>query len=222
VGQWQEVTASKAHGRFITLEGGEGGGKSTQIARLSDALRRAGIPVITTREPGGSQAGERIRKLLVEGEPGSLGPLAEALLHYAARAEHLAHTVQPALARGAWVISDRFADSTMAYQGYGHKLGRKPIAALHKLVCGSFKPDLTLILDVPIKTGLDRAAMRPGQETRYERMDPAFHDRVRRGYLDIARREKRRCIVIDAEPDAGVVTMHILEAVSRRLHIKLS
>lgn len=209
-------------GRFITLEGGEGAGKSTQIARLATALTGAGIRVVTTREPGGSPAGERIRKLLVEGEPGSLAPMTEALLHFAQRAEHLERTIRPALAGGEWVVSDRFADSTMAYQGYGHRLGRRPIAALYRLVCGDFRPDLTLILDVPVEIGLARAASRRGTETRYERMDVAFHDRLRRAFLDIARREPRRCAVIDTTQGIDAVTAQIFQTVSRRLRVKIA
>ncbi len=209
-------------GKFITLEGGEGAGKSTQISRLAEALGRAGLPVVTTREPGGSPSGERIRKLLVEGEPGSLGPMAEALLHFAQRAEHLDRTIRPALAAGSWVISDRFADSTMAYQGYGHRMGRRPVAALYKLVCGSFKPDLTLILDTPVELGLKRAASRRGIETRYEQMDLAFHERLRRGFREIARREPRRCAVIDATKSIDDVTAQILKTVSKRLRVKLA
>jgi len=208
-------------GKFITLEGGEGGGKSTQIARLKQALEGAGLTVIPTREPGGTPIGERIRALLVEGEPGSLSPTSEALLNFAQRAEHLERVIKPALARGAWVISDRFADSTMAYQGYGHRLGRKPIEALYKLVCGSFKPDLTLILDVPVEIGLARAASRRGSETRFERMDTAFHERLRKGFMDIAKRDKRRCVLIDASEPADGVTTAVLAAVTRRLKIKL-
>jgi dTMP kinase len=209
-------------GKFITLEGGEGAGKSTQIARLAEALERAGINVVTTREPGGSPAGERIRKLLVEGEPGSLTPLSEALLHFAQRAEHLERTIRPALAAGKWVISDRFADSTMAYQGYGHKLGRPVIDSLYRLVCGKTRPDLTLILDVPVELGLKRAASRRGAETRYEMMDVAFHERLRRGFLDIARRERTRCAVIDATKDVDAVTAQILQTVSKRLKVKVT
>ena len=209
-------------GKLITLEGGEGAGKSTQIARLAAALERAGLSVVTTREPGGSPAGERIRKLLVEGEPGGLTPMAEALLHFAQRAEHIAQTIQPALDRGTWVVCDRFADSTMAYQGYGHRLGRGPIKSLCRLVCGALQPALTLILDVPVEIGLARAAARRGVETRYERMDTAFHRRLRRGFLDIARREPRRCVVIDATQDIDTVTAQILDAVTRRLRVKVA
>lgn len=208
-------------GKFITLEGGEGGGKSTQIARLKQALAGAGITVITTREPGGTPAGERIRALLVEGEPGSLSPISEALLNFAQRAEHLERVIKPALAKGAWVISDRFADSTMAYQGYGHGLGRKPVETLYKLVCGNFKPNLTLILDVPVELGLERANSRRGIENRYERMDVTFHERLRKGFRDIARREKKRCVVVDASQGIDAVTADILAAVTRRLKIRL-
>jgi dTMP kinase len=208
-------------GKFITLEGGEGGGKSTQISRLKQALENAGLTVIATREPGGTPAGERIRTLLVEGEPGSLSPISEALLNFAQRAEHLERVIKPALARGAWVISDRFADSTMAYQGYGHRLGRKPVEALYKLVCGSFRPHLTLILDVPVELGLERAASRRGNETRYERMDVTFHQRLRKGFLDIARREKKRCVLVDASEPIEAVTTTVLAAVTRRLKVRL-
>jgi dTMP kinase len=147
--------------------------------------------------------------------------MTEALLNFAQRAEHLAHTIRPALARGDWVISDRFADSTMAYQGYGHRLGRKPIQALYTLVCGDLRPDLTLILDVPVATGLARAATRPGAETRFERMGTEFHERLRRGFLDIAKREPARCAVIDAARDVDAVTADILTAVRRRLRVKV-
>jgi dTMP kinase len=213
--------AAPKPGRFITLEGGEGAGKSTQITRLAAALEKAGVTVVTTREPGGSPTGERIRALLVEGEPGSMTPMTEALLHFAQRAEHLAQTIRPALARGAWVICDRFADSTLAYQGYGHKLGRAPVTALYKLVCGKFRPDLTLVLDVPVEVGLARAASRRGHETRYEQMDVAFHQRLRRGFLDIARREPKRCAVIDTTQGIDAVTAQILTTVSRRLRVTL-
>ena len=208
-------------GKLITLEGGEGAGKSTQVTRLAAALERGGLAVVTTREPGGSPAGERIRKLLVEGEPGSLAPMTEALLHFAQRAEHIEKTIRPALERGAWVVCDRFADSTMAYQGYGHGLGRAPINRLTRLVCGDLAPALTLIFDVPVAIGLARAAARHGIETRYERMDTTFHERLRRGFLDIARREPKRCAVIDATQDIDAVTADMFTTVARRLRVKL-
>jgi dTMP kinase len=213
------VSREPPRGRFITLEGGEGAGKSTQIARLADALTRLGIKVRTTREPGGSPAAESIRKLLVEGEPGRWRPLTEALLHFAARKEHLDTVIRPALEAGEWVISDRFADSTMAYQGYGHQLGPEPIAALYKLAVGSFAPDLTVILDVPVDAGLVRAAGRNHSETRYERMDRTFHERVRQGFLQIAAGDSSRCVVVDATGNLEEVTARIFAAVADRLKI---
>ncbi len=216
----QEATPPR--GRFITFEGGEGAGKSTQAERLVATLEGAGIRAHATREPGGSPAAEEIRELLVHGEPGRWQKLTEALLHYAARAEHLATVIRPALDGGAWVVSDRFADSTVAYQGYGHRLGRNPIEALHRLVVGDFAPDLTLILDLPVELGLTRAARRRGGATRYERMGREFHERLRRGFLDIARREPRRCIVIDASGDVEATARKVRAAVNARLGLKLS
>jgi dTMP kinase len=213
------VSREPPRGRFITLEGGEGAGKSTQIARLADALAKSGIKVRTTREPGGSPAAETIRKLLVEGEPGRWRPLTEALLHFAARKEHLDAVIRPALEAGEWIISDRFADSTMAYQGYGHGLGRETIASLYKLAVGDFAPDLTLILDIPVDAGLGRTQGRNHVENRYERMDRAFHERVREGFLEIARSEPRRCVVIEAAGNLDDVTARIFAAVADRLEI---
>jgi dTMP kinase len=215
------VTRGPSRGRFITLEGGEGAGKSTQIARLAGALTKSGITVRTTREPGGSPAAESIRKLLVEGEPGRWRPLTEALLHFAARKEHLDTVVLPALDSGEWVISDRFADSTMAYQGYGHQLGPEPIEALYKVAVGDFKPDLTLILDVPVEAGLGRTKSRNHDETRYERMGSPFHERVRRGFLSIAAANPDRCVVIDATAALDEVSAEIFNAVAKRLSIRL-
>jgi dTMP kinase len=213
------VSDAPPRGIFITLEGGEGAGKSTQIARLADALRKAGLTVRTTREPGGSPGAETIRKLLVEGEPGRWQPMTEALLHFAARKEHLEAVVLPALAAGEWVISDRFADSTLAYQGYGHRLGRAPIAALYQVAVGDFAPDLTLILDLPVEAGLARTGGRGHAEDRYERMDRAFHERVRTGFLEIARGDPGRCAVIDATGNLERVTALVFEAVATRLKV---
>lgn len=204
-------------GRFITLEGGEGAGKSTQIARLSAWLRAKGHSVVTTREPGGSPGAEMVRKLLVEGPPERWDGTTEALLHFAARRDHLRSTVWPALTRGAWVISDRFADSTIAYQGCGHGLDRTILERLYEVAVGKFRPDLTLILDLPIEAGLARAAARRGSETRYESLPRDFHERVRAGFLDIARREPDRCAVIDATRDPDTVTAAIAQILAQRL-----
>lgn len=206
-----------APGKFITFEGGEGAGKSTHVARLAERLRAGGHEVAVTREPGGTPGAEEIRALLVTGDAGRWTPLAEALLHYAAREDHLARVVRPALARGDWVICDRFADSTMAYQGYGHGLGPEPIDALYRLVVGDSGPDLTLILDLPVEQGLARIGDRDGDEHRYESMDHEFHERMRRGFLDIAARAPERCVVIDAGSDIEVVAGDIWQAVTSRL-----
>ncbi len=207
-----------ARGRFITLEGGEGAGKSTQIRRLAEKLESAGIAVLVTREPGGAPAAEEIRRLLVEGEPGRWHPISEALLHYTARAEHVARTIRPALAAGTWVVCDRFADSTMAYQGYGHRLGRAPILALNRVVLGAFKPDLTLVLDLPVPAGLARASARGGAD-RYERMGRDFHERVRRGFRDIARREAKRCVLLSAQGEPDAVASRLWRALAQRFKL---
>lgn len=204
-------------GRFITLEGGEGAGKSTQIRLLADALRNDGLAVTTTREPGGSPGAERIRTLLVDGATDRWDAVSEALLHFAARRDHLVRTVWPALDRGDWVISDRFADSTMAYQGYGLGLGRALIENLYAQAVGDFRPDLTLILDLPVEQGLARADVRAAGGTRYERMGVDFHRRLREGFLEIARREPDRCVVVDATPSADAVAKVILDIVRERL-----
>lgn len=206
-----------AAGRFITLEGGEGAGKSTQIARLADRLRARGREVVVTREPGGSPGAEMIRKLLVEGPADRWDGPTEALLHYAARRDHLRSTVWPALRRGAWVISDRFADSTRAYQGYGHGLDLAMLGRLHDIAVGSFQPDLTLVLDLAVDTGLARAAARRGSETRYESLPRDFHERVHAGFLEIAKSEPERCAVVDASRDIETVSTAISRLVAERL-----
>jgi dTMP kinase len=206
-------------GRFITLEGGEGAGKTTQIRRLAEALRADGQDVLVTREPGGSPGAEEIRGLIVSGEPGRWDPVTEALLLYAARRDHLERTIRPALAAGRWVRCDRFADSTMAYQGYGHGLGRQAVLDLHRASIGDFRPDLTLILDLPVEVGLRRAAERGGAgraEDRFERMGCAFHQRLREGFLDIARHEPGRCRIVDAARDPDAVAADLIAAVRSR------
>jgi dTMP kinase len=206
-------------GRFITLEGGEGAGKSTQIARLKAWLEGRGKTVVATREPGGSPGAEMIRKLLVEGPAERWDGVTEALLHFAARRDHLRTTVWPALKRGAWVISDRFADSTRAYQGYGHGLDLAMLERLYDVAVGDFRPDLTLVLDLPIEVGLARAAARRGAETRYESLPIAFHQRVKTGFLEIAKREAKRCVVIDAGQDIDTLAATIARAVGDRLGV---
>ncbi len=209
-------------GRFITFEGGEGAGKSTQIDLLAEALVRVDIPVCRTREPGGSPGAEEIRRLLVTGATDRWDPLSEALLHFAARRDHLNAVIRPRLAAGDWVLCDRFADSTMAYQGYGHGLGRATIERLYALVAGDFAPDLTLILDLPVETGLQRAAARNDGEDRYERLGRAFHDRLRAAFQEIAAREPDRCVLLDARGDIAAVQNLIRATIADRLGLSLT
>ncbi len=200
-------------GLFITLEGGEGSGKSTQAKRLGKILEADGHRVVLTREPGGSPGAEAIRALIVTGEPERWDGMTEALLLFAARRDHVERTIKPALAGGNIVISDRFTDSTMAYQGYGHDLGRKTVEELNAIVLHDFKPDLTLILDLPVDAGLKRALSRGGSEQRYEDMDVAFHHRLRGGFLDIAQREPDRCRLIDASGSEDDVAAKLQDAI---------
>jgi dTMP kinase len=216
------VVATVSQGRFITFEGGEGSGKSTQIKKLSDFLKNLEQDVIMTREPGGSHGAEELRKLLVEGEPGRWDGVTEALLHFAARRDHVERTIHPALSRGVWVLCDRFVDSTVAYQGYGHGLSRDVIEALREIAIGDFWPDLTLILDVPVELGLNRAASRNSGGDRYERMDRDFHQRLRDGFLAIAAEQPNRCALINAERDIETVSRDITSVVTERLSFALS
>ena len=194
-------------GRFISFEGGEGAGKSTQCRRLKDRLAALGIEALLTREPGGSPKAEDIRQLLLAGAVKPYGHRAEAMLFSAARIDHLDTAIRPALEAGIWVICDRFADSTRAYQGALGGVDLTLIDALERVAVGSTKPDLTFVLDLAPEEGLRRAAERAGKGAvadRFERETLAFHRAVRNGFLDIAAREPARCAVIDAalEPDA--------------------
>ena len=204
-----------SRGRFVTLEGGDGSGKTTQAGLLRTALEHAGIETVVTREPGGAPGAEEIRGLLVSGRTGRWTPLAEALLHFAARVEHADRTLRPALARGAWVVCDRFADSTMAYQGYGLGLGHAAVEELTALIVGDLAPDLTVILDVQVARGLEREGARPS-EGRYGAMGRGFHARVRDGYREIARRAPERCVLIDASGTIAAVHDRIWDAVATR------
>ena len=209
--------ADSSRGCFITLEGGEGAGKTTQISRLKDLLVDRDIDVLTTREPGGSEGAEQIRNLLVNGDPGRWDSMTETLLHFAARRDHVEKVVKPALAAGTWIISDRFADSTMAYQGYGHGLGLETISRIYEVVLADFKPDLTIILDLDVEAGLGRALSRSGGEDRYERMEIDFHRKLRQGFLDIAHNNPDRCALIDASGDADSVFTLLSGVVRDRL-----
>lgn len=208
-------------GRFITLEGGEGAGKSTQIARLNDALHGQCVDALVTREPGGTDGGDQIRELLVNGDTNRWEPLTEALLNYAARHEHLQKVITPALNAGKWVLCDRFSDSTMAYQGYGHGMNREVIRRLHRLIVGEVTPDLTLIFDMPVELGLERAHARGEGEDRYERMGIEFHQRLRDGFLDIAKKDPARCKVVDAANDMDTVAQIVRDHVTDRFKVDL-
>ena len=203
-------------GRFISFEGGEGAGKSTQARRLAAALEKRGISCVITREPGGSPGAEEIRNLLVNGDPGRWEALTETLLLYAARADHVARTIKPAMEKGRWVVCDRFADSSWAYQGAGRGLDRETVRRIEAVAIDDFKPDLTFILDLPAEEGLRRANARASAETRFEQFDMGFHERLRQAFLDIARRAPDRCRVIDARADENTVAQAIWKAVALR------
>jgi dTMP kinase len=205
------MSVSQTPTRFIVFEGGEGAGKSTQVQRLADALRARGEDVVTTREPGGSTGAEAIRSLLVNGAAARWSAEAEALLINAARADHLDRTIRPALAKGQWVICDRFADSTMAYQGYGMGVDRAWLADLRKRVVGDTEPGLTLIFDLPVEIGLGRAVA----SQRYEKMGRAFHETLRAAFQEIGKsNDGRKRMVIEAGKSVDEVARQVLDAVA--------
>jgi dTMP kinase len=212
------VTRRLGRGRFITFEGGEGAGKSTQVERLRRRLEAHGIETVATREPGGTPRAERIRRSLLAGEAKRFGPFAEAILFSAARMDHLDKVIRPSLARGAFVLCDRFADSTRAYQGVLGAIDLNLIEALERAVVGGDRPDLTLILDVPVDVGHRRAASRrgDGEADRFEAEEGGYHDRLRQAFLGIAEREPDRCVVIDAGRNADVVEADVWCVVAER------
>ena len=209
------IANDRTTSRFITLEGGEGAGKSTQINLLSEKLAAQKIKHISTREPGGTPEAENIRELLLSGAKDRWDPIAELLLMFAARREHCRRTIWPALETGQWVLCDRFADSTMAYQGYAQGAGRAAVEQIQAVTLHQFAPDLTIILDVPVDAGLARAKSR-GATNRLDNMDREFHQAVRDGFLDIARREPDRCVVIDANAAPEAVAETIWKIVSQK------
>lgn len=209
-------------GRFITIEGGEGAGKSTQAGLLAAALEQAGITARATREPGGSPGGEAIRHLLLDGEGKRWDAVSEALLLVAARRDHVTRLIAPALAQGMWIVSDRFADSTLAYQGYGRGLALAELAALHRFALGDFAPDLTVILDLPVEAGLARVAARSASADRFERLDRAFHERLCQGFRQIAADHPERCVLIDGSAAPQTVHRAVLDAVAQRLGVALA
>jgi dTMP kinase len=208
---------SRRRGRFITLEGGEAAGKTTQSALLVEALTARGVTVVRTREPGGSPGAELLRGILLGGSVDWL-PRAETLLHFAARAEHVGKTIQPALDAGSWVVCDRFYDSTLAYQGYGQGADRGFITEQIRLL--GIEPDLTLVLDVPEAVAAGRLRTRNGGSDRYERLDAAFHLRVGQGFREIAAAAPARCVLLDASGEIPAVHSAIMTALGTRLDMK--
>ncbi len=203
-------------GKFITFEGGEGAGKSTQVRLLAEALMARGLAVVRTREPGGAPQAELLRELLISGDADRWSPEAEALLNYAARDDHLRTTIRPALETGSWVLCDRFADSTRAYQGLAGDVPMAMIDAVHAQVVGPTDPDLTLILNIAPETGLARAHAR-GDANRFEMKGLAFHQRLQESFLELAERFGERCVVIDASGSIEEISSAIWNAVETRL-----
>lgn len=204
-------------GRFITFEGGEGAGKTTQARLLVERLRARGLDVLQTREPGGSPGAEEIRGIAVSGEADRWSARTETLLMYAARSDHLERTILPALAAGRWVVCDRFADSSRVYQGAGGGTPESLIEALDDAVVNGDQPDLTLVFDLPVKVGLDRAFGRGLFETRFESKGLAFHQKLRDGFLQVAERHPERCVVLDATGEVEAVSARLWAVVEERL-----
>jgi dTMP kinase len=224
------VPSHTPRGRFITFEGLDGCGKSTQLAKLAAVLTAQGLSVVTTREPGGTPTGDKIRHLLLDTKTSSLVPLAELALMFAARAQHIAEVIQPALAEGKIVLCDRFTDSTEAYQGGGRRLGTEPVLALHRILCGRLWPELTILMDSDVAASVDRARRRnrshsaksgrgKSDENRFEQESRAFFGRVRSGYLAIGTREPQRMVVVDARGTPDQTHRQILEVVRRKLKL---
>lgn len=207
--------AARKKGIFITFEGGEGGGKSTQIQRLADAFRARGREVIVTREPGGTPVAHRIREVILSHELKGIVPLAELLLYEASRAQHVNELILPALKRGAVVVSDRFADSSLVYQGVGRKLPTALVRKLNEIATGGLKPQITFILDLDPRVGFSRIGARAALD-RLESETLEFHEAVRKGYLKLAKAEPRRCIRVDAARSPGEVEAAILAALKKR------
>ena len=217
------MTGRSQRGKFITFEGLDGCGKSTQLENLAEALRRDHIDVVTTREPGGSEIGERIRAVLLDSRTYGLDPHAEMALMFASRAQLIAEVIAPALAAGKWVLCDRFTDSTEAYQGGGRQLGCEAVLRLHEILCRNLWPDLTILMDSDVSASVKRARRRNKasdggvDENRFEKESRAFFERVHMAFLEIAHREPQRVAMIDARPPIEEVRGEILRVVNERL-----
>jgi dTMP kinase len=215
-------------GKFITFEGLDGCGKSTQMEKLAAALRAYGLSVVVTREPGGTPTGEQIRQLLLDTGTSGLAPLAELALMFASRAQHIQEVIQPALAEGRILLCDRFTDSTEAYQGGGRKLSSQPVLALHRILCGDLQPELTILMDSDLTLSVERARRRNKRgprrggthdENRFEQESRAFFERVRHAYLAIAARDRQRVVAVDARGTPDQTHRKILEIVRRKLKL---
>ncbi len=205
-------------GRFITFEGGEGVGKSTQVKMLTEFLKSQSIDFILTREPGGTPVAEQIRSITHNPENTSLDEVSETLLFSAARRDHLVSVIWPALEKGIWVICDRYADSTMVYQGFGRgdkNLSLSDLEALYRFLAGSFQPDLTFVMDLDPRIGFERIKNR--QKDRMEQMDKSFYENIRNGYLKVALKNPNRCVLIDANQDVNMVHCQIIDKIKERL-----
>jgi dTMP kinase len=220
--------SSHSRGKFITFEGLDGCGKSTQLERLATALRAEKFPVVVTREPGGTATGEKIRQLLLDTSTSALAPRSELALMFASRAQHIQEVILPALSQGRIVLCDRFTDSTEAYQGGGRKLGSEPVLALHRILCGDLQPDLTILMDSDVAASVERARRRnqsrisrmaEGDENRFEQENRAFFARVRNAYLAIASREPQRVAVVDARGTPDATHVQIMNVVRRKLKL---
>jgi dTMP kinase len=219
------VPKAITRGKFITFEGLDGCGKTTQMEKLAAVLRSEGIDVLTTREPGGTEIGERIRAVLLDSRTAGLDPWAEMALMFASRAQQIAQVIEPALKTGRWVLCDRFTDSTEAYQGGGRQLGSGPVLELHRVLCHDLWPDLTILMDSDVSRSVQRARRRNKiasspdfpDENRFERESRAFFTRVHEAYLKIAEREPQRVVVIDARPPADIVHPEIVRLVGERV-----
>ena len=219
---------ARARGKFLTIEGLDGCGKSTQLGRLAELLRAQGHEVVLTREPGGTPAGEKIRGVILDSRTSGLSPRAELALMFAARAQHIDEVIRPALEAGRFVLCDRFTDSSEAYQGGGRKLGSEVVLALHRELCRGLQPDLTILMDSEVEASVARARRRnlaregasEQDENRFEQESRAFFQRVRDAYLAIARREPGRVFVVDARRPADVVHPEIVAEVKKRLSLK--
>ena len=223
------ISTMSRRGKFITFEGLDGTGKSTQMRKLAAVLRAAGHKVVETREPGGTATGEKIRKVLLDSRTSGLDPLAEMALMFASRAQHIAEVIGPGLAAGSIVLCDRFTDSTEAYQGSGRKLGSEAVRELHRVLCGNLQPDLTLLLDSNATASVNRARLRNkrgaksghnhSDENRFEQETRAFFARVHDGFAEIARREPARVVMVDARGTPGQTHGKIVEVVKKKLKL---